>query len=56
MQKLISFLVIFYTSFSLAGEKDLYDFQWLDPDKSVYVLQNKIYPKNKTFYVDILEE
>lgn len=36
-----------------AGEGDLYDFLWLDPDKSVYVLQNKIYPKNKSFYADI---
>lgn len=35
-----------------AGENDLYDFLWLDPDKSVYVLQNKIYPKNKSLYLD----
>lgn len=38
---------------TLAGEKDLYDFLWLDPDKSVYVLQNKIYPKDNSYYVDI---
>lgn len=38
---------------SKAGENDLYDFLWLDPDKKVFVLQNKIYPKNKTFYADI---
>lgn len=36
-----------------AGEEDLYDFLWLDPDKKVYVLQNKIYPKDGTFYADI---
>lgn len=36
-----------------ASEKDLYDFLWLDPDKKVYVLQNKIYPKTNSFYVDI---
>lgn len=35
-----------------AGEKDLYDFLWLDPDKSVFVLQNKLYPKDGSFYVD----
>jgi len=35
-----------------AGEKDLYDFLWLDPDKKVYVLQNKIYPKENSFYLD----
>lgn len=36
-----------------AGEKSLYDFLWLDPDKKVYVLQNKIYKKEKTFYGDL---
>lgn len=34
-------------------EKDLYDFLWLDPDKKVYVLQNKIYPKTNSFYADL---
>ncbi len=33
-----------------ATEKDLYDFLWLDPDKSVYVLQNKVYKKALKFY------
>lgn len=37
----------------IAGEEDLYDFLWLDPDKSVYVLQNKLYPKEDSFYVDL---
>lgn len=36
-----------------AGEEDLYDFLWLDPDKKVFVLQNKIYPKDGSFYADI---
>ena len=36
-----------------AGEKSLYDFLWLDPDKKVYVLQNKLYKKEHTFYADI---
>jgi len=36
-----------------AGENDLYDFLWLDPDKQVYVLQNKIYPKEKSLYIDL---
>lgn len=35
-----------------AGEENLYDFQWLDPDKAVYVLQNKLHPKEHTFYMD----
>mgnify|MGYP000697543964 CR=1 FL=1 len=29
----------------MATEKDLYDFLWLDPDKKVYVLQNKVHKK-----------
>jgi outer membrane beta-barrel protein len=33
-----------------ASEESLYEFKWLDPDKEVYVLQNKIYPKmNRQF-------
>lgn len=37
----------------LAAEKDLYDFLWLDPDKQVYVLQNKVHKKEHTFYANI---
>ncbi len=36
-----------------ADEKDLYDFMWLDPDKKVYVLQNKVHKKNKTIYANV---
>lgn len=36
-----------------AGEESLYDFLWLDPDKKVYVLQNKLFKKEKTFYFDV---
>src|SRR6476660_9546234 len=36
-----------------AGEKSLYDFLWLDPDKKVYVLQNKLYKKEHTAYIDL---
>lgn len=36
-----------------AGEKSLYDFLWLDPDKKVYVLQNKLYKKENSFYFDV---
>ena len=35
---------------TLAAQEDLYDFLWLDPDKSVYVLQKKMYEKRKSFY------
>lgn len=33
-----------------ASERDLYDFLWLDPDKSVYVLQNKVFEKKNSFW------
>ncbi|MDD0853412.1 outer membrane beta-barrel domain-containing protein [Halobacteriovorax sp. GB3] len=36
-----------------AEEKDLYKFLWLDPDKSVYVLQNKMFPKRGTTYMEL---
>jgi outer membrane beta-barrel protein len=36
-----------------AAEDSLYDFHWLDPDKAVYVLQNKIHKKEKSFFVDL---
>lgn len=35
------------------AEKDLYDFLWLDPDKKVYVLQNKIHKKEHSIYANI---
>src|SRR5665648_1174878 len=36
-----------------AGEESLYDFLWLDPDKKVYVLQNKLYKKEHSLYFDV---
>jgi outer membrane beta-barrel protein len=47
-------LALFFSSKDIhAGEKSLYDFLWLDPDKKVYVLQNKLHKKEHTFYLDI---
>ena len=31
---------------AFASEKDIYEFSWLDPDKEVYVLQNRKYKKS----------
>jgi outer membrane beta-barrel protein len=50
---LACFLVLLITKNLHAGEKSLYDFLWLDPDKKVYVLQNKIHKKEHSFYGDI---
>ena len=36
-----------------ANERDLYDFMWLDPDKKVYVLQNKVHKKANTVYLNV---
>jgi outer membrane beta-barrel protein len=36
-----------------AGERSVYDFLWLDPDKSVYVLQNKVHKKERSLYLDL---
>jgi outer membrane beta-barrel protein len=35
-----------------AAEDDLYDFLWLDQDKQVYVLQNKVFKKKNRFSVN----
>lgn len=47
------FLLLIMTGKIQAGEKSLYDFLWLDPDKKVYVLQSKLYKKENTFYTDV---
>ncbi|HLE10342.1 MAG: hypothetical protein A2504_04405 [Bdellovibrionales bacterium RIFOXYD12_FULL_39_22] len=36
-----------------AEETDLYNFLWLDPDKKVFVLQNKQFKKKYTLYADV---
>lgn len=57
MHKATSILILallFAVPFSLrADESHLYDFLWLDPDKSVFVLQNKVYKKKGKTYVNM---
>ena len=48
---LLAFLL--FSGVTLAGEKSLYDFIWLDPDKKVYVLQNKLFKKEHSIYMDV---
>ena len=36
-----------------ADQNDLYKFLWLDADKKVYVLQNKVYEKRRTAYFNL---
>lgn len=42
-----------FACFSHASEEDLYDFLWLDQDKKVYVLQQKVYQKKDSFYANL---
>ena len=52
---MIKFTYIFIFIFSVntfAGEKDVYSYEWLDQDKVVYVLQNKIFEKRMTWYLN----
>ncbi len=52
--KLLASLCLFIVAIAAqAGEKDLYDFNWLDPDKTVYVLQNKLFRKEKRIYIGV---
>ena len=47
-------LIITFFFYSVqASEKDLYNFLWLDPDKKVFVLQNKVYKKKNTRYLNV---
>jgi outer membrane beta-barrel protein len=50
---LIIIIMALSTPILKATEKDLYDFMWLDPDKKVYVLQNKIHKKEHSVYLNL---
>ena len=47
----------FFTSISSlevhASESDTYDFSWLDPDKEVFVLQNRRFRKASRFFINL---
>ena len=47
MKKLFVVVYISLTILAYAGEENVYDFLWLDPDKKVYVLQNREFKKKK---------
>ncbi len=38
---------------SFAAEKDVYEFSWLDPDKEVFVLQNRKYHKSGMMHLNL---
>lgn len=54
--KVLALLVLLsslLTSLAIASEKDIYEFSWLDPDKEVYVLQNRKYRKAGKLHVNV---
>lgn len=50
---LLTFALATLAPLGKTAEQDLYDFAWLDPDKKVYVLQNKIYSKKNSLYLNL---
>lgn len=54
--KVLASLVLFTLVFStnlFASEKDIYEFSWLDPDKEVFVLQNRKFRKADHAYINV---
>lgn len=50
--KLLGLLLLTLISFQVfSAENSVYDFSWLDPDKKVYVLQNRKFKKHGKFYL-----
>lgn len=52
LASLVLFTLVFTTNL-FASEKDIYEFSWLDPDKEVFVLQNRKYRKADHAYINI---
>ncbi|MBC7429512.1 MAG: outer membrane beta-barrel domain-containing protein [Bacteriovorax sp.] len=52
LASLVLFMLVFTTNL-FANEKDIYEFSWLDPDKEVFVLQNRKYRKADHVYVNV---
>lgn len=52
LKALLLLLSLISTSQIFASEKDIYEFSWLDPDKEVYVLQNRKYRKAGHLHVN----
>lgn len=50
---LLSLLPFFFGATAFSAEGDTYSFTWLDPDKEVYVLQNRKFRKKGRFHVSI---
>lgn len=54
--KVLASLVLFSLTFTtnlFASEKDIYEFSWLDPDKEVFVLQNRKFRKANRPHINV---
>lgn len=51
--KNLSIYIVLFIGTCFAGTKDFYEFKWLDPEKKVFVLQDKLYENHKKFYVNL---
>nr|BDT26797.1 outer membrane beta-barrel domain-containing protein [Bacteriovorax sp. HI3] len=54
--KVLASLVLFSLTFTtnlFASEKDIYEFSWLDPDKEVFVLQNRKFRKANHAHINV---
>lgn len=52
LASLVLFTLVFTTNL-FASEKDIYEFSWLDPDKEVFVLQNRKFRKADHAYINL---
>jgi len=50
---ILLFLIISFSSKLHSSEGSTYSFDWLDPDKEVYVLQNRKFRKDGHFYLNL---
>lgn len=51
------FVLVFITTLtfsSRADEKSIYEFEWMDQDKQIYVLQNRLFEKNQKLMLSLL--
>lgn len=49
---ILNSIVLTFSFYAVSGENSHYDFSWLDPDKEIFVLQNRTYQKDGNFYIN----
>lgn len=54
IKNIFLFILVLFTHNSFANDKSIYEFEWMDQDKQIYVLQNRVFEKDKGFVFSIL--